>query len=63
MKNSSKYKNDNTGDNIKNPGIVVVGNMNVGKSTLFSQICTGKTSAFKIPGNSVPITSGNIKCV
>ncbi len=42
-------------------GIAVVGNMNVGKTTLFSQMCGGKTQSMNIPGNTVEIDTGNIR--
>ena len=42
-------------------GIAVVGNMNVGKTTLFSEICSSKSQSVNIPGNTVAINSGNIR--
>ncbi len=36
-------------------GFAVVGNMNVGKSTLFSRICGRKTVGINIPGNTLKI--------
>jgi len=41
--------------------IAVVGNMNVGKTTLFSKMCNGKIKSLKIPGNTLTVTSGEIK--
>jgi len=46
---------------IERTGIAIVGNMNVGKSTLFSRLCGGKTTSVNIPGNTVSITAGQIK--
>ena len=42
-------------------GIALVGNMNVGKSTLFSKMCNTKTEGVNIPGNTVAVKSGRIK--
>ncbi len=41
--------------------IAIVGNMNVGKTTLFSHMCGKKTSSVNIPGNTISITSAKIK--
>ncbi|MGK5084615.1 ferrous iron transport protein B [Bdellovibrionota bacterium FG-1] len=38
--------------------IVIVGNMNVGKTTLFSQLCGAKTKSVNFPGSTVSLTSG-----
>ena len=40
---------------------MLVGNMNVGKSTIFSRICGSKASSVNIPGNTVTIKKGKIK--
>ncbi len=42
------------------PTIVIVGNVNVGKTTLFSKICVEK-EVFKQPGNTVAILKGHVK--
>ncbi len=43
------------------PGIAVVGNMNVGKTTLFERMCKSKKESLNIPGNTVSVSSANIK--
>ncbi|MBW2608723.1 MAG: ferrous iron transporter B [Deltaproteobacteria bacterium] len=45
---------------IERKGIAIVGNMNVGKSTLFSIMCGGMTTSVNISGNTVSITAGHI---
>jgi len=42
-------------------GIAIVGNMNVGKSTLFSRMSGTRTASVNIPGNTTSITAGHIK--
>ena len=42
-------------------GIAIVGNMNVGKSTLFSRMSGTKATSLNIPGNTASITVGHIK--
>ncbi len=44
-----------------NDAIVIVGNMNVGKSTLFSKICEKGSTSINFPGTTVSIRSGRIK--
>ena len=43
------------------PGIAIVGNMNVGKSSLFSWLCETDTASMNFPGSTVFIESGQIK--
>lgn len=42
------------------PAIAIVGNMNVGKTTLFSRICRVKTKSINYPGSTVQISVGKI---
>lgn len=42
-------------------GYAVVGNMNVGKSTLFSRMCKSKTVGVNIPGNTLKVEASPIK--
>lgn len=42
-------------------GIAIVGNMNVGKTSLFSRICGKATMSINMPGNTVSINAGRIK--
>lgn len=46
---------------MKKPGIVVVGNMNVGKTTLFARMCDRETTSANISGSTVAINTGRIK--
>ena len=58
------HSTDNSQNNtcsIPTPGIAVVGNMNVGKTTLFERMCKGKTQSLNIPGNTVSVSSARIK--
>ncbi|MDH3391033.1 MAG: ferrous iron transporter B [Desulfobulbaceae bacterium] len=43
------------------PGIAIVGNMNVGKSSLFSWLCEKETDSKNFPGTTVSLTAGKIK--
>ena len=43
------------------PGIVIVGNMNVGKSSLFSWLCEKETDRKNFPGTTVSVAAGKIK--
>ncbi len=42
-------------------GVAVIGNMNVGKTTLFTKMCGRETKSINIPGNTVSIQAGRIK--
>jgi len=44
-----------------NPGIAIVGNMNVGKSSLFSWLSGKETDRKNFPGTTVSLTAGQIK--
>jgi ferrous iron transport protein B len=44
-----------------NPGIAIVGNMNVGKSSLFSWLSATEAVSMNFPGTTVSLTAGNIK--
>ena len=50
-----------TGSSRKKPAIAIVGNMNVGKTTLFSRLCGKDTTSINIPGNTLAISTGSIK--
>jgi ferrous iron transport protein B len=43
------------------PGIVIVGNMNVGKSSLFSWLCREEAESKNFPGTTVSLAAGQIK--
>ena len=61
MMESPEIKTYGTGYNKGKQGVVVVGNMNVGKTSLFSRICGKATMRINIPGNTVSINTGRIK--
>ncbi|MDX1775206.1 MAG: FeoB small GTPase domain-containing protein, partial [Desulfobulbales bacterium] len=44
-----------------NPGIAIVGNMNVGKSSLFSWLCGTESASMNFPGTTVSLAVGRIK--
>jgi len=52
--------NTNTLTNVKTSDIILVGNMNVGKSTLFSRLCSTEISSYKFPHTTVSIQKGRI---
>jgi len=56
-----RHKEDKKRPLIKSGGIAIVGNMNVGKTTLFSRLSGKKTESINIPGNTVSITRGKLK--
>lgn len=43
------------------PAIAIIGNMNVGKTTLFSRLCGTDTQSVNFPGTTVSISRGRIK--
>jgi len=43
------------------PGVAIVGNMNVGKSSLFSWLCEKETASKNFPGTTVSLVAGQIK--
>jgi len=47
----------------RNSGIAIVGNMNVGKSSLFSWLCEKETDSKNFPGTTVSVTAGKIKAL
>ncbi len=54
-------RTDVTGHNNRKAGFAIIGSMNVGKSTLFSRMCGGKTTSINVPGSTVSIHAGSIK--
>jgi ferrous iron transport protein B len=58
---SSKGNNHNPPLRGNITSIIVVGNMNVGKSTLFFRLCPGEISTFNFPGTTVAIQKGLVK--
>ena len=46
---------------LQTPGIAIVGNMNVGKSSLFSWLCNTEAASMNFPGTTVSLTAGQIK--
>jgi len=60
MQERSKRKHKGTSPS-QEAGVVIVGNMNVGKTSLFSHMCGGKTRSVNIPGNTVSVDAGKIK--
>jgi ferrous iron transport protein B len=54
-------KKEGTGHNKKKPGFVIVGNMNVGKTTLFSRMCGTDNKSINVSGSTVSITKGRIR--
>ncbi|MBW2143840.1 MAG: ferrous iron transporter B [Deltaproteobacteria bacterium] len=52
---------DETGQKDRKKGILIVGNMSVGKSALFSRMCGGKATKVKVAGNTVLVRTGHIR--
>ena len=61
MRKSSECKIDKAGSIQRKQGITIVGNMKVGKTSLFSRMCGKATASINIPGNTVSIKTGRIK--
>ncbi len=61
MRAHTESTTEETGHTDEKAGIAIVGNMNVGKSTLFSRMCGGRKTSINVPGSTVWVTSGNIK--
>lgn len=61
MRKSPENETDKAGSIQRKQGITIVGNMSVGKTSLFSRICGKKTASINIPGNTVSINAGRIK--
>ena len=61
MRKHRDNRSDEPGSNRKKPAIAIVGNMNVGKTTLFSRLCGREITSINIPGNTLAISSGPIK--
>ncbi len=58
------FGNDNVDRGIKREersSIVIAGNMNVGKTTLFSKMCKKNRVDFNLPGNTVTAAKGHIR--
>jgi ferrous iron transport protein B len=61
MSNSCHHSNTSMDRLDKPHAVVLVGNMNVGKSTLFSRLCPAEVASFTFPGTTVAIKRGAIK--
>ncbi len=61
MRKSPANETDKAGSVQGKQGIAIVGNMNVGKTSLFSRICGQEKASINIPGSTISITTGRIK--
>ena len=62
MKHCPECHNEKTGISAsRDRGIAIVGNMNVGKSSLFSWLSGKETDSKNFPGTTVSLTEGHIK--
>ncbi len=61
MKVHAEIKKEEKENGKNKTGFAIVGNMNVGKSTLFSRMCGGRKSSLNIAGSTVSISSGMMK--
>ena len=57
----NKSKSENSSNTKNTINIAIVGNMNVGKTSLFSRMCGQNTKSVNIPGNTAAFQSGLIK--
>jgi len=63
MNNSHVVVKGKRNQSANRPGIAIVGNMNVGKTALFTHMCGGKSTSMNISGNTVSIDAGKIRGV
>ena len=61
MKNCPECQKNETAPLHQDAAVALVGNMNVGTSTLFRQMCGDETFRFKFPGTTVSLKAGRIK--
>ena len=62
MKNCPECHNkSSTQTASQKPGIAIVGNMNVGKSSLFNWLCEKETASKNFPGTTVSLVAGQVK--
>ena len=62
MKNCPECHNSNDESRASdNQGIAIVGNMNVGKSSLFSWLSSGESASMNFPGSTVTVKSAQMK--
>jgi ferrous iron transport protein B len=61
MKNCPECQKNEPAPLHRDAAVVLVGNMNVGTSTLFRQMCGDETFRFKFPGTTVSLKAGFIK--